>query len=70
MSRTSGDQYKLSNGNIVTISTMNRPPVGATLWNGYDYTNQFWVRNGSRDTRTLEELRADIAARKEAVCHA
>ena len=30
------------------------------LWNGYDYTNQYWVYEGKRDTRTIAELEQAI----------
>lgn len=33
------------------------PPEGATLYHGYDYENQYWVYEGKRDTRTLEEIK-------------
>lgn len=58
--RTSHDIYKLPDGSTVAIDGMTPPPVGATLWKGYDYDQQFWVWEGKRDTRTLDELRADI----------
>lgn len=45
MSRVSNDEYKEVDG--VRI-----------LWNGYDYDKQYWVFEGKRDTRTLEELQA------------
>lgn len=45
MTRVSSDQYKMVDGVRV-------------LWNGYDYEKQFWVFEGKRDTRTLEELQA------------
>lgn len=35
MSRTSSDQYKIIDGVKV-------------LWNGYDYENQHWVREGKK----------------------
>lgn len=58
--RTSRDEYKLPNGNIVAISQMEKPPEGSVIWNGYDYVNQFWVYNGKKDVRTLEELKIAI----------
>lgn len=45
--RTSNDEYKEIDGERV-------------LWNVYDYKNQYWVHEGKRDTRTLEELQASI----------
>ena len=62
--RKSGDEYKLPNGEIVGVSLSEKPPQGARIWNGYDYENQYWVYNGVRDTRTLEELRAAIEAKR------
>ena len=56
--RTSKDEYKMPNGEIVAISQIEQPPEGARIWNGYDYINQCWIFNGERDTRTLEELKA------------
>lgn len=61
MSRVSCDQYRLEDGTIVPVSGDERPPEGATLWNGYDYDNQYWVHEGKRDTRTLEELQRAMA---------
>lgn len=60
MSRQSCDQYKLATGELVNVSTMEEPPQGAVLWNGYDYDKQYWVHEGKRDTRTVEELRASL----------
>ena len=54
--RISKDEYKLSSGEIIALSQDEQPPQGAQIWNGYDYHNQYWVFNGQRDTRTLEEL--------------
>ena len=56
--RTSKDQYKMSNGTIVSIPQSELPPRNAKIWNGYDYVNQYWIHNGKRDNRTLAELRA------------
>lgn len=55
--RTSHDEYKLPDGRIVSLDQMTQPPHGAVIWNGYDYTRQYWVHNGTRDMRTLAELR-------------
>lgn len=60
--RTSKDIYRLRTGELVAVSPSEQPPHGATLWSGYDYTAQCWVYEGKRDTRTLEELRASMAA--------
>lgn len=54
--RTSNDIYKLLDGTFVSIDQMTEPPQGAVIWKGYDYTNQYWVHNGQKDTRTLEQL--------------
>ncbi len=56
--RTSKDEYKMPDGSMVYIGGMDEVPAGAVLWKGYDYTNQYWVFEGRRDTRSLEELRA------------
>lgn len=61
MSRTSNDQYKLVTGEIIELNQMQEVPQGAILWNGYDYEKQYWVYNGERDTRTLEELQSSLA---------
>ena len=58
--RTSKDVYKLPDGTIVALSQDQAPPEGSVIWNGYDYRNQYWVLDGKRDTRTLEELRATL----------
>ena len=55
--RTSNDTYKLLDGSYIEINQSTNPPVGAKIWNGYDYKNQYWVFNGKKDTRTLEEVR-------------
>ena len=49
MTRISSDEYRTIEGKRI-------------LWNGYDYERQYWVFEGNRDTRTLEEL-ADSYAR-------
>lgn len=54
--RTSCDQYKTVEGNIINVFDLDSLPDGAILWNGYDYDNQYWVYNGSRDIRSVEEL--------------
>lgn len=56
MSRLSKDEYKLADGSSVFVGGMDEVPEGATLWRGYDYKNQYWVINGERDTRTLEDM--------------
>lgn len=66
--RTSANQYRLLDGQIVTAHDIAELPSGAKLWNGYDYEQQFWVYKGERDTRTLEELRASIEATKCPAC--
>ena len=58
--RTSKDLYCLISGEIVAVSLDEKAPEGATLWQGYDYERQFWVFEGKKDERTLEELRAVI----------
>jgi len=58
--RTSKDEYKLSSGEIIALSQNEQPPENAKIWNGYDYKNQYWVYQGKKDTRTLEELRKTI----------
>lgn len=59
--RKSNDEYRLPTGEIVSVSQwdINELPEDAKLWNGYDYENQYWVHEGKRDMRTLEELRAE-----------
>jgi hypothetical protein len=57
--RTSCDQY-MHEGQIINVSPSDEAPEGSTLWNGYDYTKQYWVFEGKRDTRTLEELQATL----------
>lgn len=46
--RTSKDEYKLLNGEIVALSQMETPPEGAIVWNGYDYSKQCWMENGQK----------------------
>lgn len=58
--RTSCDQYKTIDGNIINVGGMDLPPEGSTLWNGFDYDNQYWVYNGQKDTRTMEELQTEL----------
>ena len=62
--RTSCDQYKLPKGQVVNAPTEDIKQEilkdGGILWKGYDYDNQYWVFEGKRDTRTLEELQASI----------
>ncbi len=58
--RTSKDEYRLPNGEIIALSQMEQPPEDAKIWNGYDYKNQHWVYKGNKDTRTLEELLKNI----------
>lgn len=58
MSRISKDEYKL-NGESIFIGGMDEVPEGAELWSGYNYDKQEWWFNGKKDTRTLEELRAN-----------
>ena len=55
--RTSKDEYKLTTGEIVAVSQSEQPPQGGRIWNGYDYRNQYWVHEGERDARTLDELK-------------
>jgi len=54
--RTSNDEYRLPDNTIISINQNTQPPKNAVIWNGYDYQNQYWVLQGKRDTRTLEEL--------------
>jgi hypothetical protein len=58
--RTSKDEYLTLDGRFIMVSQNDKPPHGAKIWNGYDYTNQYWVFNGQRDVRTLEELQQAI----------
>jgi hypothetical protein len=51
--RTSNDEYKTKEGDIISISQDTIPPEGAIVWNGYDYKNQMWVFEGKKDTRTI-----------------
>lgn len=44
--RTSNDEYKLRDGTIISIDQMTEPPQGATIYNGYDYIRQCWVKEG------------------------
>ena len=46
MSRTSGDQYKLANGELVTMAPGDKPNGEAILWNGYNYDDQHWIIKG------------------------
>ena len=62
--RKSQDQYITADGQIVTLALDAPKPPGLILWNGYDYENQYWVHNGKRDTRTIEELKTAIANQK------
>ena len=57
MSRASNDQYKLTSGELVEVAQGKELPTEATLWRGYDYTNQMWVYEGKEDTRTLEVIK-------------
>ena len=54
--RTSKDEYKTKEGNIIAVSQDVKPPEGSKIWNGYDYKNQYWVYQGEKDKRTLKEL--------------
>lgn len=58
MSRTLNDVYKLANGQLIEVGQNEQAPPLAKLWHGYDYNNQYWVYEGEKDTRTLEELQA------------
>jgi hypothetical protein len=58
--RTSNDEYKTKEGDIISISQDTIPPEGAIVWNGYDYKNQMWVFEGKKDTRTIEELKLSL----------
>ena len=60
MSRASNDQYKLTSGELVEVAQGKEPPTEATLWRGYDYTNQMWVYEGKEDTRTLEVIKEQM----------
>ena len=55
--RTSKDIYKLPNSELVAINQMTEPPQNAVIWRGYDYNKQYWVFDGKKDTRTLEQLK-------------
>ena len=58
--RTSNDTYKMSDGSLKNIDQITSIPLNATLWQGYDYINQYWVYEGKRDVRTLEQLQQAI----------
>lgn len=63
--RTSKDQFINPLGQLINLgqNEQSREFIkehGLKLWNGYDYDRQMWIRNGAEDTRTIEELRADI----------
>jgi len=58
--RRGKDEYKTRAGRIVVVSLDEEPPPGSTLWNGYNYTTQQWIHHGEKDTRTIQELRAEI----------
>lgn len=58
--RTSNDIYKTKEGQLIEVDQMTEPPTGSIIWQGYDYTNQYWVFKGKKDTRTLEELKKSI----------
>ncbi len=45
MSRSSGDEWKFSNGAVITVEPGFSVP-GAELWNGFNYEKQYWVVNG------------------------
>jgi len=55
--RTSKDIYKRQDGAFIAVGGMEIAPEDSKLWKGYDYDKQYWVFEGKRDTRTLEELR-------------
>lgn len=52
--RFSIDQWKLKDGSIIIAF---KAPKNAVLWRGYDYKNQYWIFEGKKDTRTLEEIK-------------
>jgi hypothetical protein len=58
--RTSKDIWLLLSGELIALSQDEKPPQGATVWNGYDYALQCWIFEGRRDTRSIEELRATV----------
>ena len=65
--RTSKDEYINPLGQLIQLGQSEQSldfikANGLKIYNGYDYVNQCWVHNGERDTRTIEELRASIAA--------
>ncbi len=67
--RTSKDEYINPLGQIILLSQSEQSEEfikkqGLKLYNGYDYKNQYWVFNGAKDNRTIEELRAIL--KKEA----
>ena len=72
--RTSKDVYKNPLGRLITLLNNSEQSDefikahGLKLWNGYDYKNQYWVHNGERDTRTLDELKAEMAAKNPYIC--
>ena len=44
--RTSRDQWKLPNGELVVTQPGDKPDDDAVLVNGYDYEEQHWVIDG------------------------
>lgn len=44
--RTSKDIYKTKDNKVLAVSCNEQPPATAKLFNGYDYKNQSWVKNG------------------------
>lgn len=70
--RTSRDEYINPLGRLIMLHNNSHQSTEfikehkLKLYNGYDYENQYWVHNGKRDTRTLEELKRDrdISARR------
>ena len=55
--RISKDIYKTVEGELVAIDQMTEPPTNSKIWEGYDYEHQYWVSEGKRDTRTLDEIK-------------
>jgi hypothetical protein len=51
--RTSKDVFKTKDDRFIAVSQDEKPPVGSKIWNGYDYKNQCWVREGLKIPENL-----------------
>lgn len=45
MSRSRGDIWKMPDGKMIEVDCGNIVETGI-LWDGYNYVNQFWVKEG------------------------